>query len=380
MRVIVLACSPIENDPRIRKSGKWLKQMGHEVIYIEGWHSGIPPDTVLGDAGFLDGCKKMHASLDRALMLRGAILALKPDAVHMHETAALWPMMAVFDTYSQGNLQSGKRKYEAGIRCERPPIDLLVYDAHEWERGRAFHRLAEHQIRDHTYIESACIHLCDHVFVVSEAIQKRMVETYALNTSLSPSALPREAHIKDPGILRRRFGIGDDERVIVYSGNAVDGRQLNVMIEACGQMGWRPAFVGKNLLDASLNRYAVEAGAIFVGHQPYPYWGVEGLTLLDWLAGADVGVNCTDMRWESYRLARPNKFHEYAASSIPCVASDQADVAKFYGLHPELGSIWRHDVEEFIALVESHFDQPRPSPTIVPRWEDCLEPWSVYDV
>ena len=94
MRIVIFSCTfpscSIENDPRVRKSGIWLQMLGHDVVYVEGWHPDVAPDVMLRDSGQdIDGIRLYHANGRTTGHIVGGIMSLKPDAIHAHEVGSL---------------------------------------------------------------------------------------------------------------------------------------------------------------------------------------------------------------------------------------------------------------------------------------------------
>ena len=231
-----------------------------------------------------------------------AIRALSPDVVHAHDLDTLPGAVAA-------------------TRAARVP---LVYDAHELftemttvsGTGRRVGRL----------VERAGIRQASRVVTVNRSIARELAQRYHVaepvvvrNCPLDPGRLVQD------GRLRSCLGLTDLTPLILYHGGFSPGRGLKTLIRAVRQvpgvalvlMGWGP-------LESELSELCQRLGIADRVHVLAP---VPPETLLQTVAGADLGVVPYLPVSLNNRLALPNKVFEFLAAGVPVVASNLPEVA-----------------------------------------------------
>jgi glycosyltransferase involved in cell wall biosynthesis len=120
--------------------------------------------------------------------------------------------------------------------------------------------------------------------------------------------------------LHKKFGIPDENRIILYQGVLSEGRGIELILNALkilpnyafvilGEGAFKEKFIG---LSKKLN---LSNRVHFSGMIPQD-------KLLDYTAGADLGIALIENISKSYFYALPNKLFEYIMAGIPVIVSD----------------------------------------------------------
>lgn len=351
MRVVhFVVVRNVEHEIRLRKTLQWMKHRGcdpmqHGVV-VGGRNEGR--DQPMWLSGKLDGFPVFRVHTQAAGMARQLIEGLKPTIIHAHELAALWALV-----------------YVDGEAVEKPSA-RLIYEAHEYEPGRAMPFAEEGQRETNCAWERKAVPLVDDMIVVSPAIQDATERDHGFRPHLIPNTF------------MRRVGLRCNttrDRVIAFSGNVTHCRGLEVAVPAIKSLGggWVVRVFGDQRHEPTV-QVLESIGAQFIGRLDYPYPDVEQ-SLVEGLASCDVGINLVDLRVPSYQMALPNKFFEYAMAGTPIVANRQADVARLieeYSLGVVV-DIDGHTVND--ETVGALADGIRRAVNVKPRTEEFAQAW-----
>lgn len=370
MRILFVCFS--EQDPRVRKELQHLRSRGFHDIGVLALYTHNDDNVVCWHDGFVDRYPVFRVNSRAASCAREAALGLKPDVIHVHELDALWAMLTVWDSDDVRAVDDGSDAADSGVRLEPMPM-RLIYEAHEWERGR--NGVSPERIKR----SDLCADFVDEAIVVSPAIALEFERTFGRRPHVIPNSFMRR-QANDPDTWGHALAVSrprSGDRVVAFCGNVTPGRGLDVLAEAMRQLGegWRLVVLG-DVKDQSVADDLVRGNIThFLGRAPYPY-PHESDSLVEWLRGVDVGINLVDMRVPSYRMALPNKLFEYAFAGTPVVSNGQADVVRLtteYNLGA-IANVTGHpdDVEaDTPRLVEAI----RPAVTAAPRTDKFVRDW-----
>jgi len=342
MRIVQVGLGDLRKDVRVQKTGRYLKRLGHEVIYVSLWHYN-ESNCVFFPINSDESGSLYYVANNRAGSVLGDAIEdeFAPDVIHAHELDALWPVVADFTPEAVTGLMRGAAPIDLQMKTKSRHA-RVVYDAHEWESGRRVDgkclEETELLMQERAWRESICLQRCQAVIAVSPAIVEKFHATYGIVPYCVPNC-PVLPDIRfDRRQMRALLGIRDDDRVVAFAGNITGGRKLDLLAEAMEWLtsDWRLMIIGQMCCFETVKALAATDRAMFIAPKPYPYGDQPyRKTLLDYLRACDVGINLTDMTIPSYRMALPNKLFEYAFADLVTVSSRQEDSEKLtrrYGL------------------------------------------------
>lgn len=278
------------------------------------------------------------ATLTSRLKTR-AVRALRGTGERLFRTVSL-------GTYWAGVVQAGRRFAPDVIHANdgntlvpallikalRPGRTSVVYDSHELWRHRnvSSDRLLAPAVEAIT--EAIGIRCADGVITVSPSIANWLQRTYGLRHR---PTLVRNVPVADglpdrtTGILRRRAGLTDADRVIAYGGRITTARGIEETIAALPHLEESVHFVllgyGEEAALAHVRDKAVSHG---VEDRVHLIGAVEPGEVSRSLADGDVAVVHVRPICLSYRYALPNKLFESIRAGLPIAAADLPDMAE----------------------------------------------------
>ena len=251
---------------------------------------------------------------ERALV--DGVVALEPDILHVHD-AALLPMA----TTAAAHLD----------RAGRPTA--VVYDAHEWWRGRRDSSSQQLGIRD---AEARYARRADAVV----AVNSRIADQHRADAGERPivvvpngpssDVLPAQDRLD----ARSELGLSPETPLLVYSGGVNRERGVEDVIDALALMPDVHLLIVCNAPArrvAELTERSVSAGVDLRVHvRPY----VEAASVPWYVASADIGL-CPLRRTPNHDSAIATKLAEYTIAGLPLVVSDcpaQAEFVRHHGV------------------------------------------------
>jgi glycogen(starch) synthase len=206
----------------------------------------------------------------------------------------------------------------------------LVYDAHEYWRGRAVHGRPEPlRRRREAAAENALLARADLVLTVSDGIAERLRSYGARRVVVVRNSFP--ARTATGPLPRRPTGL-------VYAGRIGPGRDLETLAAAAPALaaeGVRPVVVGPADPDYLRRLAAVAPPPVDLRPETLPLDGVDELYRREGLAVVALDGSC-----ENHRLALPNKLFHAVRAGIPVVAADLPELGRVVREHG-LGSTYR---------------------------------------
>lgn len=265
---------------------------------------------------------------------------------------------AIFDVKRRSYIRSQARRWAAegfdvlhchdhwmlglGVRIKRlRPGTILVYDSHElfhgWPMNLAidisrFTKWKSLLVRKYLiWRERANARHLDHLITVSESIAERLGEYFKLKTPpIVVRNLPAFEDYRSRGqLVRERFGIPLDHKVLVFIGAFLHARTLNIeaVIDEVGNAE-RVALVlisGEGSTKKEIVAHVDRRGYknIFF----HPRLAPEDIGT--YLSSCDVGLVPTwNPRDISYWLALDNKLFHYVMAGLPVLATTQPEYRK----------------------------------------------------
>lgn len=150
----------------------------------------------------------------------------------------------------------------------------------------------------------------------SEHIEKK----YSINNTMVIRNLPFRNDIIKPFDFRQHFGLGQDVKILLYQGVILQGRGIQIIFDALNKLK-NCVFVilGDGEYREFYQNLAKEKG---LSNKVYFMGRFEQSELLQYTAGADIGLTIIENLSLSYYYALPNKMFEYIQAGIPVLASN----------------------------------------------------------
>jgi glycosyltransferase involved in cell wall biosynthesis len=241
------------------------------------------------------------------------------------------------------------------VKCTRPKLQL-VYDCHEYERERtAMNFVKKWSTR---MLEPIVIRFARQVFVVSPGI---LSEYQRLYPSAKTDLLMNVPHIQEfdnQHLLRKAFGLRDDQRIYLYQGALTVGRGIEVLLDTFSnfQQDHRVVvFMGYGPLVEKIKSVAANHPCV------YYHPAVAYSEIMNYTSGADFGLNTPQNVSKSYYYCLPNKLFEYIHAEIPIITNNLYDcrlLVEAEQIGTVISTFDREGITQAIVTAES-LDRPR---------------------
>jgi glycosyltransferase involved in cell wall biosynthesis len=132
--------------------------------------------------------------------------------------------------------------------------------------------------------------------------------------------LPPYKQAVNSNIIREKFNISDDKKILLYQGMLLKGRGIIPVIKALPLLeNFVFCLLGEGNLENEIIKTAEELGlrdrVILAGRVDYDKLHI-------WTCSADIGISINEPISFSYELALPNKLFEYCMAGLPVIVSD----------------------------------------------------------
>ena len=214
----------------------------------------------------------------------------------------------------------------------------IIYDTHELETETP----ASSGIRGRLakVAERALIGYAETVIVVSESIAAWYREAYGLKEVHVVRNVPyaRNSSGGRTKLLREACGIERDTLLFVCQGIMEEGRGISIILDAFVRLpsDRHVVFLGNGPLAEEVQSLALTRPNIHYHSAVAPH------ELLEYTAGADVGISLIENVCLSYYYCLPNKVFEYLMSGVPVIVSDFPEMAR---LVDGAGCGWKSSVD-----------------------------------
>ncbi len=317
-KIVMLLMSDAYYDSRVMREASVLSDAGYSVTLI-----ALEGSANVADDGLRGICVQRLRIATRKRLPRGRFLVLKCIEVFFRMLFAA--VKAHPDVYHCHDLNT----LPIGIAAALITGSRLIYDSHELHTERTgytpFHRrlayLAEH----------VCLKRVDMVFMSDgESRIGHLRTVHGLRGSppiVDIGNFPVLTGTASAGSISERLGIPAEARIIVYVGNATEGRGVGKPIPFLAEFP-ELVYVIMGRISAEyrqrLCRMAVEAGAldklIFLDPVP-PNEVVKAIR------GAHAGMCLIEKTGLSYYYSRPTKMFEYMAAGMPVIGSNFPEIS-----------------------------------------------------
>jgi glycosyltransferase involved in cell wall biosynthesis len=259
------------------------------------------------------------------LRFASALVRLRPDVIHCHSLSPLGACVC------------------AKQRTGAP----LIYDAHELETeqdaGNTIRKAVE------KCQEKRLIRYCDAVLCVSDAIADWYSREYGIARPYVVRNVPDIRFQSPPGesdLIRQKVGLPGESVVFLYQGRLAAERNVERFIRVFRRSSPDRHFVfmGYGPLTEVVMAAARENGNIHF----LP--AVEPKRVLEYTAGADVGVVGTENICLNNYYSLPNKLFEYLLAGTGILVPDLPEVRRIVEEH-DCGWVYSASDDELLALI-----------------------------
>lgn len=316
MRVAMLVRNPFTHDTRVEKEARTLSDAGYAVTIVAEARRDVPARE---RRGRIDIVRVSRPSAGVPLLrfvraarsFRRALVDLRPDVIHAHDSDALGPVAAAANWL--------------GVP--------FIYDAHDlWlgrpRRGRGRLYFALNQVW-FSALERRLLPRAAAWITVSSPIARHLERRYRIEpVELVPNYPElveldrRPRSIRDLPAAR---AIPDAAPIVLYLGGLMAGRGLENLVAAIPLLrtGAHVVLLGAGGRASLLCGMAQRSG---VGHRLHVVEPVAPDDVVAYAASADLGVSPIVPSCLNYRYSLPNKLFQYMAAGLPVVASDLPQV------------------------------------------------------
>ena len=301
--------SAMINESRIFKHAKFLSKNYNfkKIILLGFWKKGLLK-------------KELHQ--DNIIIKRVSFFRVKNRAILYFYYYIYILIFIIFNKPKLINVHS----------LEFLPITLItkilklkiVYEPHELETEKI--GLSNFRKKISKFIEYLFIKKVDRLFVVGEKISNWYAATYKIPKPpviLNSSII---TELKNSNYLREKYGLREDQLIILYQGNLGLARGIDILLEAFKKRKNNKivlVFIGSGKLQKKIQNLSKRYDNIF-HHVPVPYY-----KLLEVTTSADIGVFLCENKCLSYNYCMPNKLFEYLMAGLPVIVSNLAEIGNF---------------------------------------------------
>ncbi len=233
---------------------------------------------------------------------------------------------------------------KADVFCAEDVYTLpFVYMVAKLKRKRSFYNSRELYpfvagLRNKKYIQ-AVIRCIERYFIKKVSLvtttgkmDSNFIEQYyKLTYTIVLRNLPTFRRATEPVDYRKKLNIPEDHLILLYQGVILEGRGIDVIIKTlkdlpkCSFVVLGDGFMKDNFIKLSQEE-GVEDRVHFMGT-------ISQDKLINYTAGADVGLSVIENLSLSYYYALPNKLFEYLMAGLPVVCSDMPQMKDIVDSH-----------------------------------------------
>jgi glycosyltransferase involved in cell wall biosynthesis len=201
-------------------------------------------------------------------------------------------------------------------------------------------------------IESHFIQKVDLVLSTGELDSEFIERLYGIKNSVVIRNIPLYQSPKQKIDFRKMFGIGRDKLILLYQGVLLNGRGMPQIMHSVAQL---PSTVLIIVGDGEQRENFKElAEELKINERVFFTGSIDQKELINYTAGADIGLCLIENISVSYYHALPNKLFEYIMAGLPVLSSDLPQMKKVVETY-KVGESININMEENISSTIKHW-------------------------
>lgn len=328
MKIAVAVHNDVIKDARVLKEASTLVSAGHEVTIFglhddEGSETHLPngikvvisqrnKTAVAARVKKIDNPTKedrIRASFDvQGKTLANAILhSMVPDVIHLHDHVAL-----------------------TGVKLLKEVTGApIVWDAHEIYEDLA--GIADVRAVVNPQVIAEFTPFVDYFVTINQSIADFYSNKYPNLTeaTILPNSRRHQVVPDYDGRLHEAAEIPRTQKILLFQGGFSNHRGIPALLEASSAMpdGWSVVFMGWGTLAERIAEHDQDVDGNGV-RRVVMISGAPNAELLEWTAGAALGVIPYEAKGLNHLYCTPNKLWEYPLAGVPILGTDFPEMAK----------------------------------------------------
>jgi glycosyltransferase involved in cell wall biosynthesis len=223
------------------------------------------------------------------------------------------------DIYFSSDLYSIPIAYLASLIYRKK----LYYDSRELYSHIAALKDKKFKQKIWVMVEKFAIKRCSKVFTVNESISEIISKTYFIEKPVILYNVPSSTHNFSKIDLHTEFRIPKEYKILLSQGGLQSGRGIPIILNIISRIeGCACLFLGQGPFSSNIKNHPLFGKRVFLSEKI----GIKNL--LNYTAGAYLGISLIENFGLSYYYSLPNKFFEYCHAGIPIIASNFPEMAK----------------------------------------------------
>jgi glycosyltransferase involved in cell wall biosynthesis len=185
--------------------------------------------------------------------------------------------------------------------------------------------LRAHEKAAKKWLEKKLIGYADSVITVSHSIASEYSALYGIPKPHVMLNCPTYVEQKKTNLFREKLGIRDDQTIFLYQGGLVEGRGIDLMLEAFSDLESDHnvlVCMGYGSLEGVVRAKSICQPTVFF----HP--AVDPDVLLSYTSSADYGIAFIEDCSLSDRYCLPNKLFEYLMAGLPVLTSNLPEMRR----------------------------------------------------
>lgn len=155
---------------------------------------------------------------------------------------------------------------------------------------------------------------------------------------------------------RKVYGISDDKMILLYQGVLLEGRGVPLILRAMVKLPQTVLVIlGDGEQKSNFQKLAME---LDIAERVIYAGTINQRELINYTAGADVGLSLIENISVSYYHALPNKLFEYIMAGLPVLCSDLPQMEKIIDTYQVGESISIEDEENIYSILKRWIENP----------------------
>ena len=294
-------------DTRVANLTNSLKADGMDVKVISFDWTTPNFSTVTGDTSIYKLEKKKNSL---SYYLKFLLILLKElkktnSSIYLAEDILTLPIVTFFAKLRGAKLYYNSREFYAflaGLR-NKPKTQAII-----------------------RMLENFFIKKVDKVFVTGVGDAEFLQEYYGIKNTVVIRNLPLNQKATEPKDFRKMLKMPDTSTVLLYQGVILEGRGFTPLLEAMKNIeNCDLVVLGSGVFQSKYEKLAEEFG---IKNRIHFLGNIDQGELINYTAGADIGVALIENISKSYYYALPNKLFEYIMAELPVLISDLPQMKK----------------------------------------------------